>query len=505
MGEGWSGPLEKLDPFRWVIPRSYKPAMRTDGLIFMDEAMIPQLRADQAAEQVANVATMPGIVGRSMAMPDIHWGYGFPIGGVAAFDLNEGVISPGSIGFDVNCLSGASEVLTAHGYRMPISKFERRWRKTEIACVNPHHKTTVTVIAAYMRFRANVAYRVRTSTGVEITATSDHPFLTPKGMVPLKEVGDLPVAVYPFRGVDYEEPPAKILVSEADLAKFLSPARLRQIIPVLRRKSLLPLTPRSPAFPYLLKIMGITLGDGHASLRPRGPGLAIYGRRDDLEEIRKDVARLGFRPSRVYIRNRHHVIDNESGRTAFDFEEASCHLRSSALIALLHALGLPVGNKAKQDFLLPSWLFRLPLWQKRLFLAALFGAEMSTPGTITGHGFNFISPIFSLSKRDGFQESGRLFADQIRRLVEDFGIRVYPVRSDILKVPGSEDRSYRFRVQIPGESENLIRLYSTINFEYHAEKRFLANAAAYYLTLKEMVLRHHLRSAEAARTARKRG
>ena len=103
MGEGWSGPLEKLDPFRWIIPRSYKPAMRTDGLIFMDEAMVPQLRADQAAEQVANVATMPGIVGRSMAMPDIHWGYGFPIGGVAAFDLDEGVISPGSIGFDVNC------------------------------------------------------------------------------------------------------------------------------------------------------------------------------------------------------------------------------------------------------------------------------------------------------------------------------------------------------------------------------------------------------------------
>jgi len=103
MAEGWSGPLEKLDPFRWVIPRSYKPAMRTDGIIFIDETMVPQLRGDQAAEQVANVATMPGIVGRSMAMPDIHWGYGFPIGGVAAFDVDSGVISPGGIGFDINC------------------------------------------------------------------------------------------------------------------------------------------------------------------------------------------------------------------------------------------------------------------------------------------------------------------------------------------------------------------------------------------------------------------
>ncbi len=103
MGEGWRGPLNRLDPFAYEIPQSYKPQMRTSGLIFIDEPMIAQLRQDQAAEQVVNVATMPGIVGRSMAMPDIHWGYGFPIGGVAAFDHDEGVISPGGIGFDINC------------------------------------------------------------------------------------------------------------------------------------------------------------------------------------------------------------------------------------------------------------------------------------------------------------------------------------------------------------------------------------------------------------------
>src|SRR3981189_737738 len=103
MAEGWSGPLEKVDPFRFTIPRSYKPQMRTSGLIFIGESMIPQLRQDHAPEQVANVATMPGIVGMSMAMPDIHWGYGFPIGGVAAFDYDTGVLSPGGIGYDINC------------------------------------------------------------------------------------------------------------------------------------------------------------------------------------------------------------------------------------------------------------------------------------------------------------------------------------------------------------------------------------------------------------------
>jgi len=103
MVEGWNGPLEKVDRFRYQIPRTYKREMRTDGLIFIDEPLLPLLRQERAPEQVANVATMPGIVGQSMAMPDIHWGYGFPIGGVAAFDYEDGVISPGGIGYDINC------------------------------------------------------------------------------------------------------------------------------------------------------------------------------------------------------------------------------------------------------------------------------------------------------------------------------------------------------------------------------------------------------------------
>jgi tRNA-splicing ligase RtcB (3'-phosphate/5'-hydroxy nucleic acid ligase) len=99
----WSGKLEKLDEYRWIIPKSYKPGMRVDGLIYADEGMLKQIIDDQAPEQVANVAFLPGIVGYSMAMPDIHWGYGFAIGGVAAMRLEDGVVSPGGVGFDINC------------------------------------------------------------------------------------------------------------------------------------------------------------------------------------------------------------------------------------------------------------------------------------------------------------------------------------------------------------------------------------------------------------------
>ena len=93
--------LRQVDEYRWEIPREGK--MRTRGLIFASKEMIPKIMGDKSLEQVANVATLPGIVGPSMAMPDIHWGYGFPIGGVAAFSLEDGVVSPGGVGYDINC------------------------------------------------------------------------------------------------------------------------------------------------------------------------------------------------------------------------------------------------------------------------------------------------------------------------------------------------------------------------------------------------------------------
>lgn len=100
MGAGSTITVQRLDDYRWRLPRQGQ--MRVDGLVFASAAMMQTMRADQSLQQVANVAHLPGIVGHSIAMPDIHWGYGFPIGGVAAFDADAGVISPGGIGYDIN-------------------------------------------------------------------------------------------------------------------------------------------------------------------------------------------------------------------------------------------------------------------------------------------------------------------------------------------------------------------------------------------------------------------
>ena len=93
--------VEQLDQYRWRLPRAGR--MRVDGIVYADEAMMRDIREDEALKQVANVAHLPGIVGASLAMPDIHWGYGFPIGGVAATDAEDGVVSPGGVGYDINC------------------------------------------------------------------------------------------------------------------------------------------------------------------------------------------------------------------------------------------------------------------------------------------------------------------------------------------------------------------------------------------------------------------
>ena len=94
--------ITRTGAYEWEVPIGFVPGMRVPGKFFLSESLGASLEAG-AIQQLANVATLPGILNYSLAMPDIHWGYGFPIGGVAAFDRTEGVISPGGVGFDINC------------------------------------------------------------------------------------------------------------------------------------------------------------------------------------------------------------------------------------------------------------------------------------------------------------------------------------------------------------------------------------------------------------------
>ena len=124
MTNGWQGSLEKISDYKWQIPRSFMNGMRVPGLIYADEKLLKDIRHDKALQQVANAACLPGIVKYSLAMPDIHWGYGLPIGGVVATDIEAGgVITPGGVGYDINC--GVRLIRTSLGEKDVTPKIDK--------------------------------------------------------------------------------------------------------------------------------------------------------------------------------------------------------------------------------------------------------------------------------------------------------------------------------------------------------------------------------------------
>lgn len=499
MKEVWGGPLEKVDDFRWRIPKSYKPGMRVPGLIYADEELLKDIRSDRAPEQVANVAHMPGIINYSFGMPDIHWGYGAAIGGVGAFDVEKGVIAPGFVGYDINCLCN-SLILNELGYRRQIKDFEEDFHKRKLVCMNfnKDREETTEIIGFLKQKPKRTVLNVVTETGRQIDATEDHPFYTKDGM---KELGRLStgdeIAIYPFEGVEYEEPSSEIIIDKDDIKSLLLKlgktsrgSALEQILIHLEKKNILPLRYNSPQLPYLLKIMGYCFGDGviyFGGKRNRGTS-CFYGHKEDLKKIKEDLFKIGFKSS-IYSRHRHHRINTMYSVVEFDSGEVWLKTASSGLAALLAVLGTPIGNKCHKPYELPKWLFKAPLWQKRLFLAAFSGAEMSSPKTLTGHGYNFYCPTISMNKTEDCLESGRRFLEGISKLLSEFGVSTHQISQRKEYVNKQGIVSYRLRLMGSDKTENLINLYSRVGFEYNEERKFLANAATGYLRLKDSIIK----------------
>ena len=126
--------LKKISENIWEIPKEGK--MNVPGRIFASEKLIKDIKNDKTLEQIKNVACLPGIIQASIACPDAHRGYGFPIGGVAAFDIEKGVISPGGVGYDINCLSGNSKILSSFGYYKKIEEFEGDYKEDSLTIFN---------------------------------------------------------------------------------------------------------------------------------------------------------------------------------------------------------------------------------------------------------------------------------------------------------------------------------------------------------------------------------
>ena len=489
--------FKRISDYIFEIPKTYRPDMRVPARIYADDALLEAALGDRSVEQLINTATLPGVVRYTLAMPDIHQGYGPPIGGVIATQRPSGIISPGATGYDINCLAADTPILHEFGYTRPIGEMAEIWDKASLRCQDfASERPASTPVVRFLKLRPrHPVYKVITESGREITATADHPFWTPDGMVELRYLkpGNQ-VALYPFEGVPYEEPSDDVIVDESDIEEVLV-ARdkhnaLPQVLNILRQRGLLPLRFNSPALPYLLKIMGYIFGDATLYFnRGSGQGMVtFYGKPEDLEVIRKDIRKLGFSPSGLYLREREHRVETPYAPYEFTHQEASFKVTSTAFAALLAAMGAPVGNKAKSDFSVPAWVFRAPLWQKRLFLAAFFGAELTAPRTFPERDYNFQVPVLSLNKREGAVESGRKFLKDIASLLSEFGVETKKIslRREQSNKDGSV--SYRLRLVLSSRPESLINLWGKVGFEYNLERSAIANVAVQYLRLKERVL-----------------
>jgi tRNA-splicing ligase RtcB (3'-phosphate/5'-hydroxy nucleic acid ligase) len=506
------GPLEQVDNCCWRIPKSFKQGMRVDGLIFASERLLEQIKQDQAPDQVANVAFLPGIQHASLAMPDIHWGYGFCIGGVCATDPDDGgVISPGGVGYDINCFTYDTPIVNRHGYSRPIGELADDWQLLELSChdLTQGQRISTTACRWFGRKPHRPLLRLRTESGDSIRATSDHPFWTPEGMVPLEDLapGDR-VAMAPFEGVPYEAPTDEVIVSLevfttkwAELGMRTGGRALEQAVRYLTERGLLPLHYCSPALPYLCKLLGFIFGDGslHFVKQSSNGVVSFYGQGVDLETIRADVQALGIIPSRVYRRDRHHCIQTPYAEVRFDRQEEWFKVGCSSFTVLLACLGAPVGNKACQDYDAPAWLDAAPLWQKRLFLAALFGAELTTPATITGNGTVFTSPTLCMSKRISRAASGRRFLRRLSDWLKLFGVETQAIAERTEQMNKDGERSVRLRLILSPKAQILHHLWARVGYEYNRKRSGLAALAIQYLKHKQ----HHLAErAEAAESIR---
>lgn len=476
----YSGPLEKVDDYRWRIPRTYKPGMRTDAIIFASEEMVPKIREDNAPEQAANVATLPGIVGSSLAMPDIHWGYGFPIGGVAALDAQDGVISPGGIGFDINCLCEGSKVSTGLGGWMRIEDFEKEFG-TSIQANDGFTlglmggKTPVRTLdsclvekrpSAFMKKVSDRrVFKIRTRTGLELQCSEDHPILTDVGM----KVGSFlrsgdHVAVSYFEGVELD--------------------------PSVERREVI-----------LAKVFGYMLGDGSLYRTGRRLLACAYGTRADMERMQRDLRELGY-SSMVYERTRDHRVPTQYGLVEFTAANHELHIHSREFANLLLERGMPVGRKTVSDHRVPDWVKRGPLTVKRAFLAGLFGAEMTAPAPVSRTCFYM--PVLAQSKNDEHLGSARMFFIELMQILEELGIETakISVRKEHFNQHGSTSR---LRLLIRSDEDNMVRLYRTIGYEYSERKSRTAEVAVKYMLLKKDVHERWVEAAERARELKKKG
>ncbi|VVC00468.1 tRNA-splicing ligase RtcB [uncultured archaeon] len=483
----------------WEIPAAEKNGMNVPARIYATESLLHGMDSG-VFEQITNVACLPGIVKNAIACPDSHWGYGFPVGGVAAFDPEEGIISPGGIGFDINCVAGDTRILTKHGYWKKISEFGSG-SQDEVAFMDldsKERKASAPLLIMKKREYGGML-KIITEQGNEIILTKDHPLYNGKEMIEAGKIKESDrIASLPFEGVEYEEPQSKTIIDETDITKIIGDRW--KLFAKLKEKNLLPLKQDSLALPTLAKLVGFITGDGwigkyYSKKRKQEVwSTKVSGRAEDLREIAEDFKKLGFESNYFRSDQCNSTITMTNGNKGkIRGKSTTFCINSQAMSVLLHALGVPFGNKTKTKTFVPEWVKESPRWIKRLYLAGLFGAELTKPAQRKGEKYRFLEPNFSQNKINRLKNDNLNFMLDIIKLLGEFRVEVnnIHVQEGIINTAG--EKTHKIAIRLSSKEENLIMLWGRIGYEYCAERKRKSMLALAYLKKK----RHHLNKVNA--------
>jgi tRNA-splicing ligase RtcB len=487
-----------IDDNIWEIPR--EEGMNVPVRIFASEQLLEHIKDDKTLQQAKNMTHLPGIQKYAIVLPDGHQGYGFPVGGVAALSTQNGGISPGAIGYDINCLTSDTDVLLEFGRRKKIAELKDDFAD-ERAIVSAEQEEQ-SLIQLFTQKEEQPVYRIETETGETLKATEDHPLLTPDGMTPVSDIGaGTEIYVKPFRGVEEEEPEEFTILDREDF-KEADP----QLVRALEDRNILPLKSTDRRFNILLKLVGFHTGDG--SFNNHGNS-DFYADREDLERIQEDIRAVGFTPSPIYSRQRDHQVKDR----AFERTEHVVRSTSKAFQQLLIKLGAPEGRKVESDFTLPDYFDRLTKWQKALYLSAFFGAEMSSPKA--QHDKNLYCPKISQNRTKNHRDAGKEFMQQIKQALAELDVQTNQIEefetvlnsknsvdSTELEEFGSdsnqEHEMLRFRLGVKNDSKNIIQFFTTIGYRYNLTKQKKAIKATQYLKTKQQAIKQREKVAQQA-------
>ncbi|PSG98851.1 MAG: RNA-splicing ligase RtcB [Nanohaloarchaea archaeon SW_7_43_1] len=463
--------LSKVSENIYEIPKDGE--MNVPTRVYASEELLEEMRNDDTLEQVKNMASLPGIQKYSIVMPDGHQGYGFPIGGVAAFDAEKGIISPGAIGFDINCLTGDSKVLTEFGRSKKVEKLKNNF-DNEKAVVATGDESVGSDIQLFTEKKDRKVFEIETETGETVKATKDHPFLTEDGMKELSELSEGErVFMGPFKGIEDEELEEFALLTGEDFKEEND-----QLVEALLERDLLPLKSNDEEFNILLKLIGFHTGDGTFN---NSGETRFYADREDLKAIQEDIRELGFKPSKIYSRDRTHQVRQEP----FEVTEKSMKATSRAFQKLMIKLGTPKGKKTRKEFALPEYFDQLAKWQKALYLSTFFGAEMSKPKA--QHDKNLYCPKISQNKSTIVKESGRKFLEGIKQALQELGIKTNRIE-EFETHENKDGKVTRLRLGVKNDSDNLINFFQKVGYRYNREKKKESIKAIQYLKTKEKAI-----------------